>query len=617
MRNKFLIMCVFVLLVIFSTSVYAETNLTDFYGWSLNGVMTWFNGSDNYSQVNIPMPAGVNCYKIETIRDGSALCIDRTYDNLIFINKSNSFNYSLIPTGDDPLSMCLDRDENVFVGSRGDNRFNFHNKSLGWYNFSAYVQDGVESNSGMCAYDLTDKYWLGGTAGDGMCYRTRDNFSKATCFDFDASCDGREMNVDGNNSLWVTCGDASKIIHFIPKTINATNYTKTVFGGYDEPVGIVPNLQNDILFVDYGNGGNGNQGTEYLYIMNATDNSSVINRSVHFECYGVDVAVNGDAIVSNYNTVAGYIEFFNKSSNYSKTFVPAPARTRNIAFATFRPDWYVNITGEVNDTNVTVNDTISPIVTIDTNISTLYINGTCIDAHSNISDVWASDLLFVNDCSYDAYCLRWTGSVSFDGTLTVYCNDTSNNVGNLSNDVLVDIISPFCTGVSSSTVHHGNGYSLNVYCSDDINLTYFNVACVSHNISVTDTGMDINKSFAHNFTGLNDTFVCEYLISDGFRNVSYTQTITVTDPLANFGRYSWDRCPVDDGLASVIMLFVIGLFLFGLWVVGEVFIKFPVFQMLIGLGIIFFGIAIYSCSAFLSLIFMIVGGMAIIYEFMR
>jgi len=260
---------------------------------------------------------------------------------------------------------------------------------------------------------------------------------------------------------------------------------------------------------------------------------------------------------------------------------------------------------------------LKPEVAIITNSSTLYINGTCIDADSNLSDLWSSEMSFVNDCSYDSYCLRWTDSTSFDGSLTVYCNDTEGNIGQASKDIIVDVNSPICVGVSSVSINVGDDYALDSFCSDDINLTYFNVACVSHNISETDTGMGTNKSFSHNFTNLHVTFTCDYLISDGFRNVSYTKTITVTDPLANFGIYGIDSCPVDDGLASVIFFLGIGAFLFGLWIVGELVVKFPAFQLMIGIFTIFFGAGIYACSVYLSAPFILTGIMMFIYEFMR
>jgi len=281
--------------------------------------------------------------------------------------------------------------------------------------------------------------------------------------------------------------------------------------------------------------------------------------------------------------------------------------------------WMDNITNTTYyDYNYTAPcDYCTPVLAIITNSSALYINGTCIDEDSNVSSLWSSEISFVNDCSYDSFCLRWTDSVSFDGSLTVYCNDTDNNVGQASKNVIVDVVPPECVGASSTTRPKGTDFNLNVFCSDDINLTYFSIVCPLYNLSVGDIGMDINKSYSHNFTNLTATFTCNYLISDGFRNVSYSQVITVTSALDNFGIYGIDSCPVDDGLASVIFFLGIGAFLFGLWIVGELVVKFPAFQLMIGIFTIFFGAGIYSCSVYLSAPFILTGIMMFIYEFMR
>jgi len=606
-----LVCCVSAILL--SAPVYADTNLTDFYGWSLNGAMTWFNGSDNYSQTNIPLPASVNCFKIETLRDGSALCIDRTFDNLIFINKSDSFNYSLIPTGDDPLSLCLDREENVFIGSRTDAKFNFHNKSLGWYNRSIYGTDGVESVAGMCAFDLTDKYWLGGTAGDGMCFRTRDNFSDYECINFNSACDGREMNVDGNNSIWVTCGDASKIMNFVPDAFNvtnSTNYTQFNYGGYDEPVGIVPNLYSDILFVDYGNGGNGNQGTERLYWMNGTDNSSIRNWSVDYECYGVDVDTKDYVLVSNFNSGISYIELFNASDNYSKTLVSAPARTRNIAFATFRPDWYVTITVDDNVTNVTVNDTGLPHITIiypnatTGNTSAFTLDGYCTDQYFDnytaITSISINDSHLIKNVSVPLgnFSFYYNQNFSSKRHINISCIDNSSNTNSTTATFVFDVIPPTCNGTDTnlSIPINVTDYTVNVTCIDDEIIRYFYVNCTgTSNISFVYAPNTTTYAFNWNPEPFNTTITCRYDIRDYVHTTTYSQSL---DKVMTFpdGSLVTGICP--DSLTSSAMLWlgaVIGMFMIAIGF-GAMGRKVPIAGIFGSLMFMFMGFTFIGCQ---------------------
>jgi len=262
-------------------------------------------------------------------------------------------------------------------------------------------------------------------------------------------------------------------------------------------------------------------------------------------------------------------------------------------------------------------DNTAPSVTISTNKSALTINGTCTEFGSGIDALYTSESDFVNDCSDTSYCLRWTGTTSFDGSLTVYCNDSINNIGQTTKDVTVDILPPSCVGTHHLSTQMGTDLFLQVTCSDDVNLTYFHVDCAQYNFSITETSIQGNYSFNKSFIGINNSFTCTYILGDEFRNETFIQRIDAVDPLADFGIYSFETCPVDDGIASILLLGIIGAFLFGMWVVGELLIKFPIFQIVIGLGIIFFGIALYTCSFFLSTPFILTGLMAIIYELMR
>jgi sporulation protein YlmC with PRC-barrel domain len=312
-------------------------------------------------------------------------------------------------------------------------------------------------------------------------------------------------SIEGWNNLTVYCNDSQNIIY---------NSSLNYYIDVDYPVFINVTNQNTTDAVGLS------------YTIGATDNSGI-------SCFGVNDSVNFKISCSGLlqnNTLLGVgLYWLNITANDSVQHQNSTLMWVNVTDGTYP---IVNITYPLNNTNYSIS-----ISALNYSVSDNIATSSC--WWSNNSGMWNSSSVSAG--------INWTGIVSLQGwnNWTVYCNDSSRNIGRANVRFIVDTIYPNVTLNSPADNYINNSFgvmNISFNCSAFDNFALKNISLYITNSSNSNfalnqtkniAGVSANANWTLSLLNGNYSWNCLAYDSSGNSNFSANRTITINPDIVS------------------------------------------------------------------------------------
>jgi hypothetical protein len=506
----------------------AVSNGSVYIGTYADYVFYQLNASDVSKSIGIAdLGWGVNCYSSPAVANGFVYvgCND---DKLYQLNATDITNIiDSYTTGGDVDSSPAVTAEYVYVGSDDDKVYQLNASNVSQL-IASYTTGGDVSASPGVAHGYV---YIGST--DNNFYQLNATNISQQIANYTGTAD---FNTPAINDLYVFVGSGTSLYQF---DVNDVSILIGQVGGVQSSSVEGPIIAGGYVYLA---GGTGSKLTQFGTVNPTTTLNDPIDDyhfglslvNITFNCSASDSA--GLANISLYITNSTNERFsLNQTTNISGT-----SSSANWTLELAEGDYIWNCLSYDTDGNSDwaanrsmTNDTTAPTITITTPSNNAFTPDTELDVNYTVSDQNTESCWYSNDsmsfntsltnCSTDITDVTWTEG---QHNVTIWANDTRNNVGNSSVTFTIDLTNPIFTNISNQTIEYATALGHNINASDT------NLDCFSVNDS---TNFQINCSgYLENNTllGIN-LYYLNITINDSAGNLnSSLMWVNVSDTTA-------------------------------------------------------------------------------------